>query len=422
MIRDTAAQDRALAPATLPLWQRPALRRGALIALPLLLGLWGLSGWLSAERGVSAERLRIAEVSRGTLIRDAVVDGRVVAAVSPTLYAPSAGTVSLRTQAGAGVKAGDVLLEIDSPELKSELSREQASLASLEAEVGRQRIEAEKLRQLARRTLDEADIALNARRRDLARTERAHRMGALAEIEVLRAQDAVKSAEIVREHALRGVDLESRSVGFDLATREQAMQRQKLAVQELERRVDALRLLAPIDGQVGTVSVIDRAVVAANAPLVTVVDLSRLQAEIEVPETFADDVGLGLEVSVRLPQGEAPGRVIAISPEVVANRVRVRVDFEGGQPAGLRQNQRLSARLMFESKPDAVIVQRGPFVEAQGGRHAWVMDGDIAVRRPIRLGAQSVGAVEILEGVAPGERIVIAGTELFEDAERVAVR
>lgn len=422
MIRDTAAQDRALAPATLPLWQRPALRRGALIALPVLLGLWGLSGWLSAERGVNAERLRIAEVSRGTLVRDAVVDGRVVAAVSPTLYAPSAGTVSLRTQAGAAVKAGDVLLEIDSPELKSELSREQASLASLEAEVGRQRIEAEKLRQLARRTLDEADIALNARRRDLERTERAHRMGALAEIEVLRAQDAVKSAEIVREHARSGVDLESRSVGFDLATREQSLQRQKLAVQELERRVDALNLRAPIDGQVGTVSVIDRAVVAANAPLVTVVDLSRLQAEIEVPETFADDVGLGLEVSVRLPQGEAPGRVVAVSPEVVANRVRVRVDFEGGQPAGLRQNQRLSARLMFESKPDAVIVQRGPFVEAQGGRHAWVMDGDIAVRRPIRLGAQSVSAVEILEGVAPGERVVIAGTELFEDAERVAVR
>lgn len=422
MIRDTAAQDRALAPATLPLWKRPAARRAALIALPLVLGLWGLSGWLSAERGVNAERLRIAEVTRGTLVRDAVVDGRVVAAVSPTLYAPSAGTVSLRIQAGATVKTGEVLLAIDSPELKSELSREQATLASLDAEVGRQRIEAEKQRQLSRRTLDEAEIALNARRRDLERTERAHRMGALAEIEVLRAQDAVKSAEIVREHALRGVDLESRSVGFDLATREQALQRQRLAVQELERRIDALHLRAPIDGQVGTVSVIDRAVVAANTPLVTLVDLSRLQAEIEVPEAYADDVGLGLQVSVRLGQNEAPGRVIAVSPEVVASRVRVRVEFEGGQPEGLRQNQRLSARLLFESKPDVLIVPRGPFVEAQGGRHAWVMEGDIAVRREIRLGAQSVGAVEILEGAAPGDRIVIAGTDLFGDAERVVVR
>lgn len=421
MIRDTAAQDRALAPATLPLWQRPALRRGALIALPLLLGLWGLSGWLSAERSISIDRLRFAEVSRGTLVRDAAVDGRVVAAVSPTLYAPSGGTVSLKVQPGAVVKSGELLAQIDSPELANELSREQATLASLEAEVGRQRIEAEKQRLQARRTLDEADIELNARRRDFERTERAHRLGALAQIDLLRAEDAVKSAEIGRQHANASVDLESRSVGFDLATREQALQRQRLAVSELERRVDALNIRAPIDGQVGTVAVVDRAVVIVNAPLVTVVDLSRLQAELEVPETYADEVGLGMTVAVRLGAVETQAKVVAISPEVVANRVRVRADFEQGQPAGLRQNQRLTGRILFEERSDVLMLQRGAFIENHGGRTVWVMDGDIAVRRSIRLGASSLAAVEVLEGLQPGERVVIAGSDLFEDAERVEV-
>jgi len=421
MIRDTAAQDRALAPATLPIWQRPALRRAALIALPLLLGLWGLSGWLSAERSISIDRLRFAEVSRGTLVRDAAVDGRVVAAVTPTLYAPSGGTVSLKVQPGAVVKTGELLAQIDSPELANELSREQATLASLEAEVGRQRIEAEKQRLLARRTLDEADIELNARRRDFERTERAHRLGALAQIDLLRAEDAVKSAEIGRQHANASVDLESRSVGFDLATREQALQRQRLAVAELERRVDALNIRAPIDGQVGTVAVVDRAVVIVNAPLVTVVDLSRLQAELEVPETYADEVGLGMTVAVRLGAVDTQAKVVAISPEVVANRVRVRADFEQGQPAGLRQNQRLTGRILFEERPDVLMLQRGAFIESHGGRTVWVMDGDIAVRRSIRLGASSLAAVEILEGLQPGERVVIAGSDLFEDAERVEV-
>jgi len=423
MIRDTAAQDRMVIPASAPLWKRPIARRVALgVGLFLFAG-WGIAGWLSAERSVSAERLRTAVVERGTLVRDAVVEGRVVAAVSPTLYAPSAGTVSLRVQPGAEVKAGAVMAQIDSPELASELSREQATLASLEAEVGRQRIEAEKQRLLARRTLDEAEIELNARRRDLERTERAHQMGALAEIEVLRGQDAVKSAEIGREHARSAVELESRSVGFDLATREQSLQRQKLAVTELERRVDALNIRAPIDGQVGTVAVVDRAVVAANAPLITVVDLSRLQAELEVPETFADEIGLGMPIAVRLGNGEATANVVAVSPEVVANRVRVRADFAQGQPAGLRQNQRLSGRVLFESRDNVLIVQRGPFVEADGGRRAWVLDGnDIAVRRDISLGASSVGAVEVLAGLQPGDRIVIAGTDLFENAERVRVR
>ena len=421
MIRDTAAQDRAVSSAAPSLWRRPALRRAALLALPALALAWAVAGWLSAERSISADRLRFAEVSRGTLVRDAAVDGRVVAAVSPTLYAPSGGTVSLKVQPGAVVKSGELLVQIDSPELTNELSREQATLASLEAEVGRQRIEAEKQRLLARRTLDEADIELNARRRDFERTERAHRLGALAQIDLLRAEDAVKSAEIGRQHANASVDLESRSVGFDLATREQALQRQRLAVSELERRVDALNIRAPIDGQVGTVAVVDRAVVIVNAPLVTVVDLSRLQAELEVPETYADEVGLGMTVAVRLGALETQAKVVAISPEVVANRVRVRADFEQGQPAGLRQNQRLTGRILFEERPDVLMLQRGAFIEDHGGRTVWVMDGDIAVRRSIRLGASSLAAVEILEGLQPGERVVIAGSDLFEDAERVEV-
>jgi HlyD family secretion protein len=65
------------------------------------------------------------------------------------------------------------------------------------------------------------------------------------------------------------------------------------------------------------------------------------------------------------------------------------------------------------------MLPRGPFIEAQGGRSAWVVDGDVAVRREIRLGASSVSTVEVLDGLAVGDQVVIAGTDTFEDAERV---
>ena len=168
-------------------------------------------------------------------------------------------------------------------------------------------------------------------------------------------------------------------------------------------------------------SVADRAVVAANTALMTVVDLSRLEVELAMPETYAEDLGLGMTAEVRIGAVNALAKVSAISPEVVGNQVLARVRFEGEQPAGLRQNQRVSARVLFEEKPDVVMVARGPFIEDQGGRFAYVMDGDIAVRRPITLGATSVSAVEIIEGVQPGERLVIAGTDNFQDAERVSV-
>ncbi|ODS63767.1 MAG: efflux transporter periplasmic adaptor subunit [Arenimonas sp. SCN 70-307] len=420
MIRDTSAQDRSLSTAQVPASRRPLWLAGAAVLALVLLG-WVLSGWLGSARAVSADRLRIAEASRGLLVRDASANGRVVAAVSPTLYAPAGGTVALKILAGDTVEAGQVLAEIDSPELRNELQREQATLAQLEAEVARQRILARKASLLAQREADDAEVTRLAALRDLQRAERGYELGAIAQVEFLRAKDAMASADIRARHAASASGLETQDVALALKTQEQLLERQRLVTANLERRVDELNVRAPVAGIIGTLSIADRAVVPANAPLMTVVDLSRLEVEIEMPESYAEDLGLGMGADVRIGAATQAGTISAISPEVVNNQVLVRVRFSGEQPAGLRQNQRVTARVLFEEKPDVVKLARGPFVEQLGGRFAYVIENGIAVRRPIRLGATSVGEVEILEGIAPGERVVISGTDTFADAERVAI-
>jgi HlyD family secretion protein len=421
MIRDTSAQDRPVAAprAALPRWLLPAL---IAVVLVLTAG-FAIARFASSDRSADGARLRIAEATRGLLVRDAAVSGRVVAANSPTLYAPYAGTVALRIAAGDTVQRDQLLAIIDSPELSNEHERERATLEQLEVEVSRQRILAEKQKLLARRMADEAELTLTAADRELQRTERAHQRGALSEVEYLRARDSRASAEIMSRHAGADASLEAQSVGFELQTREKALQRQRLLVANLERRVEELQVRAPVDGVVGTLSVSDRAVVPANSPLLTVVDLSQLEVELEVPESYAEDLGLGMAAEVQVGAVRAAGKLSAISPEVVGNQVLARVRFDGDQPPGLRQNQRANARVLIEERPDVVMVPRGPFLEEFGGRFAYVVDADgIASRRPIRIGATSVSAVEILEGVAPGERVIIAGSGTFENAERVAVR
>lgn len=417
-IRDTSAQDRPVAAASAPRtrrWLWPAV--GAAVVAGIVLLLWS---FLSSERSVDAGRLRIATVERGTLVRDAAVNGRVVAAVSPTLYAPAASTVTLKIHAGDAVKAGDVLAVLESPELENALQREQATLEQLEAEVARQRILAEKQKLIAQRDADEAEVARLGAERILQRTQKGHAAGAIAEVELLRAKDALQSAQIRSAQAAKAAGLERADVGLETRTRLSQLQRQKLIVADTQRRVDELTVRAPVAGVVGTVNVVDRSVVAANAALMTVVDLSQLEIEIEVPETYADDLGLGMSAEVTIGTTKAPGKLSALSPEVVDNRVLARVRLDR-QPEGLRQNQRVSARILIEERPDVLLVARGPFVEEQGSRFAYVMDGDIAVRRPVRLGATSVNAVEILEGLQPGDRVVVAGTDAFEEAERVQV-
>jgi len=422
MIRDTSAQDKVLRSTGSLGRLRSRLPVVLALAVSIVLLLWMFARWSSAERSVDLQRVRIAEVTRGTLIRDAAVEGRLVAAVSPTLYASSPGTVTLRVQAGAAVKRGDVLLELESAELSNELSRESATLASLEAEVGRQKILADKARLTARKTLDEAEVTLLGAQRDLQRSERGYALGAISEIDVLRARDAARTAEIRRAHAEAETALESQSVRFDLTTHVQSLERQRLMVANLQRRVDELLVRSPVDGMVGTVAVVDRAVVAINAPLVTVVDLSRLQVELEVAQSYADDIGIGMPVQVQFGSAEAAMHVVAISPEVVDNRVRVRVDFDAEVPGGLRQNQRVNGRLQFETRDDVLMLARGPFMEVDGGRTAWVVNDGVAAKRAIRLGASSTTAVEVLEGLQVGDLVVIAGVDLFSDAERVRLR
>ncbi|HRQ65415.1 MAG TPA: HlyD family efflux transporter periplasmic adaptor subunit, partial [Xanthomonadaceae bacterium] len=164
-----------------------------------------------------------------------------------------------------------------------------------------------------------------------------------------------------------------------------------------------------------------RAVVPANAPLMTVVDLERLEVEIEVPENYAEDLGLGMLAEVRVGALVARGSIVAVSPEVVNRQVLARVRFDGQQPPGLRQNQRITARVVFEERPDVLLLARGPFLEAHGARFAYVVRDGVAERRALRIGATSIAAIEILDGLAQGERVVIAGSDTFEDAERVRV-
>ncbi|MDP3670686.1 MAG: efflux RND transporter periplasmic adaptor subunit [Telluria sp.] len=420
MIRDTSSQDAVLTAAPAQGLKRRALWIGGAVTAMALSALL-LLGWSAGEHSVSAARLRIAEVGRGTLVRDAAVNGRVVAAISPTLYSTAPSTVTLKVQAGDTVRKGDVLALLESPDLSDALKREQSSYQQLQAEVARQQILAKKQKLLAQREADTAEIDRLSAQRTLERYESVAQVGIIAKIDYQKAKDALGSAQIRARHAAQAAALESDDVALELKTKVSQLERQRLSMANAQRRVDELTVRAPVAGFIGTLSVQNRSVVAANIALMTLVDLSQLEVELEVPETYVADMGLGMTAEITLGGASATGKLSALSPEVVKNQVLARVRFDGAQPKGLRQSQRVSARLLIEEKPNVVMVARGPFVESEGGRFAYVVRNGVAVRTPITLGATSVSSVEILAGLKPGDKIVVAGSDTFENAERVSI-
>jgi HlyD family secretion protein len=421
-IRDTSAQDTPVAAGTARNRRHRQWWIGGALALGvLLLGGWLVTGWSAGSRSVDAGRVRIAEVTRGDLVRDISAEGRVIAANSPTLYAAAPGTVSLQVVAGDAVKEGEVLAVIDSPELRSELAQEQATLASLEAEAGRAALDAQIARSAARQALDAAEIELQAAERDLERNRRAFEGGAVAQIDVARAQDNLKKAELGVAHARRAYELQGQGATLDARNKQLLADRQRAVVTELQRQLDALTIRAPFDGMVGQVLVDQRAKVADNAPVLGVVDLTEFEVEIKVPESFARDLAIGMPAQLSGGRGTYAAEVSAVSPEVVNGEVTGRLRFTGEQPAELRQNQRMSARILLDTRENVLQVERGPFLEQGGGAHAYVMEDGVAVRKPVRFGVSSLSAVEILGGVQPGDRIVVSGADQFGDAQRVRI-
>jgi HlyD family secretion protein len=425
MIRDTSAQDR-------PLASTPLLRRrstwlwsgtGALALIAAVAWGWpALSRGLSAESSVSLARLTVAEVGVGPLVRDVAGEGKVVAAVSPTLYAGSAGAVTLLVQAGDQVKREQPLVRIASPDLAARLAQERSNADALQSEALRADADARQQRATAQGQLDTAAIAFKTAQNELARQTQAFEAGATARAQVDQARDAVDRAQVALKQAKDLLNLKDDAMRFELQAKRQAFERQQLMVKDIERQHDELTVRSPVDGQVGQLFVSDRMSVAKDAKLLTVVDLSQLEVQMQVAESFARELQPGMPGEISGNGQQWKGKVSSVSPEVVNNEVAARLRFDGALPEQLRQNQRLSVRVLLDKRDSVLGVQRGSFVDEGGGRVAYVLrDDGIAEKRPVRLGAQSLARVEVLEGLKPGERVIVSGTEHFRGAERVAV-
>ena len=421
-IADTSGQDVLLQP-------KSRTRRTTLLAASVLviagLSVWvavpGLQRWSQAEASVVRERLRLATVSRGDFVRDVSVQGRVVAAVSPTLYATQDGTITFHVEAGDRVAQGDQLAILDSPEISNRLDQERATQQQFQIELERNRIQAKQQKLNNQKTVDLANVQLTAANREKRRSELAYEKKAISQIDYEKAHDDLQNAELAHKHAVADAELDSESLDFEQKTKQLEADRQSLLVADLKRQVDALTVLSPVDGIVGNILVEQKTAVSRNQPVLSVVDLSQFEIEVQVPESYADDLAIGMAAQVRLNNGINVATLVSVSPEIIDNQVTGRIRFDAEVPVGLRQNQRLTTRILLESKDDVLMVPRGQFLQSGGGRIAYRVENDIARRLAIEVGARSLNTVEILKGLQAGDTIVISSIDTFEGAATVLI-
>lgn len=426
-IADTSGQDTAVL--------KISNSKTKWIALGCILIAWlayftiapAISKWFNSDASVSAQRIRLASVTRGDFVRDLSVQGRVVAAISPKLYSPAQGTISFYIDAGDTVIKGQILATIDSPELSNQLKQEQSALQRLQMELDRQKIQSSKQALVNQKAVDLAKVSLTAADREKRRADKAFESQSISQIDFEKAQDDLQNARLVSKHSVKDAELNLESLEFEVKTKRLFVERQELLVTELSRQVDELILLSPVNGLVGNLSVEQKNQVAKNQSILSVVDLSEFEIEVDIPESYADDLAIGMAAEIKLNGETHLAKLITISPEIENNQVTGRVRFNSvsdigiNQPQGLRQNQRLTTRILMENKHDVLMVQRGQFLETGNGRIAYIVKNDIAERTPISTGARSLSSVEVLNGLSVGDTIIVSGTDQFKGAQSVLI-
>lgn len=419
-IQDNAHQDLPLDPKHRRWRLALVLTLGALTLTGLMYGFSSLSRTFSADRVLDRETLRLATVQRGDLVREVMAQGRVVVANSPTLFSPEQGFVDLQVRAGDKVNDGQLLARISSAGLQESLARERARLTRLQADLAQQKIEARQRHLALKQALAMAGVQLQAMEREKRRADQAFSMKIISELDYEETGDDLERAQLEYEQAEQDLALSEDAMTFYDQSLELQSASQQMVVQALERRVEELNITSPVDGMVGNIQVNQKQAVAPNEPLITVVDLSAYEIEATVSEGLAGELAPAMDARIRLNGEDYPGVVTAISPEVVQGQVTVRIRFARDIPANLRQNQRLTARILLENRPDTLMVQRGPHFDNFRG-YVFRLDGDRAHKTPVTLGGRSLSHIEISEGLREGDTLIISSLDLDSSDQTIVV-
>jgi HlyD family secretion protein len=421
LIRTTAAQDVVRATSTRTWYRRKNLYfvAGAVVGLTLILT-WLARTWTHSGHVVSIQSLEVATVTRGDFVQDVAARGTVIAAVSPTLSSTAPGTVTYLVHAGDRVAKGEVLARLASPELENQYEREQTTLASMDAALAQQRIELRQQLLDNRQRADLAAVTMSQQLRELERLQAAWALHVISEHRYEAAYDTYSIARLSYEHANQNARLERERIMLELRTRELARNAQALLVDGLERRLQALTVRSPVDGMVADLAQPDQSHVGSSMPLVTVIDLSALAIQFQVAESFASGIKPGLPADITLEGQTVHGVVTEVSPDVRDGWVTGRAKFVGGQPAGLRQNEQAAVRIVMGEHNDVLKVERGAFLDPTT-RFVYVIRGNEATRTPVELGAASVAEIEVLRGLAAGDRVVISDSQDFDGAPQLRI-
>ena len=384
----------------------------------------GVSRLEPAAPRVDRDSVYIDTVQRGPMIRQIRGAGTLVPEQIRWIPATTDGTVErIVIRPGAPVAPDTVILELSNPELEQSTLEARLNFEAAEARYSNRQVEVQRDLLDQRATLATTEAQLKSARLQAAADARLHTRGLVSSIQLQQSQS--DEQEYGTRYALEQERLQmaTDTVDAQLAVERAEADRLRTLYELRRRQVAALRVRAGLSGVLQQVPLEEGQRITAGTNLARVGDPTVLKAELRVAETEARDVQIGQTAAIDTRNGVVAGRVARIDPAVENGTVTVDVALDGELPRGARPDLTVDGTIELERMDDILFVGRPVFGQEQGEVSLFKMeeDGAHASRTRVSLGRASVNTVEVLEGLQPGDRVVLSDTSSWDRFDRVRI-
>lgn len=391
-----------------------------LTALLVAFVVWAVARDKSQVLRVDSRAVTLGEVSRGEFSDYVRVTGRALPITTVQISPLEGGTVEqIAVEEGARVRKGDVIVVLSNNQLNLSILDSEAQLAEKQNFLRNTLISMEQEKLALRQEKLQLDIDVERRRRAWEQQRELYEAKLAAREDFLQAREEYELATRRRDLVVERQAQDSLYRTVQVEQLEESLENMRRNMTLIRERVANLRVKSPVDGELGLLDVVLGQSVAAGQKLGQVNDLSDYKIEASIDEHYIDRVRAGLDATFDRQSTRYAAAVRKVYPEVRSGQFRADFNFVGPRPDNIRSGQTYYLNLELGQPVDALVVPRGLFYQSTGGSWAYVVsaDGGTASRRGIRLGRQNPQYYEVLEGLAPGERIVTSSYDAFGDAD-----
>lgn len=369
----------------------------------------GVATWLLLQQSkghvyrLPLNRVSIATVKTGAFEDYIAVRGTVAPLIIDYLTTDQGGTVKqVLVEDGAMVKRGQKLIILSNP--------------ALQLQVAAQQITFEQTRFKYQQDLLDIEHKISQLKGNLARDKILLDGNAIAPSTYQQELEDYQYSLKLRDATIASRDVEQRVRATEL-TGQSAGAQSDIA----NAGVDALTMRAPMDGQLTALDAEVGQSKAQGAVLGQVNSADRFKLTALVDEFYLGHMSVGQESLFTIDGQEFRAKVAKVYPQVSNGTFKVDLYFVQSAPTTIHVGQAIDLKVELGGASQAVLVANGPFYQDTGGNWAFVVapDGAYAERRNIRLGRRNPDYVEVVDGLKPGEKIIVSGYEAFQKMDRV---